>query len=73
MDVLEYIAYHHGYGGGWGNWIAHMAVSALIHSLIYGFVFRLMHHLTFGEAAVLVVVVLVLLFGWGQSRDRRGW
>jgi hypothetical protein len=65
--------YHYGYGGGWTDWLGHMAISAVVHALIYSLIFRLMHDLTFGQAAVLVVIVLVALFMWGRSRDRRGW
>lgn len=63
--------YHHGYGGG--GWIANMAISAVVHSLIYSVVFRMMRHLTLPEAILLVGVVLALLFAWSRSRDRRGW
>ncbi len=75
MNDLMMLAYHHGYGygGGWSNWIAHVAVSSLIHALIYGVVFKLMHQLTLGEAVVLAVVVIGCIVMWGRSRDRRGW
>lgn len=59
--------------GGMSEWIAHMAISAAIHAVIYGFVFRLMHQLTLEQDAVLVVVVLGVLFLWGRTRDGRGW
>jgi hypothetical protein len=45
----------------------------VIHALIYGLVFKLMHRLTLGEAVVLVVAVLVVVFMWSRSRNRRGW
>lgn len=67
------LAYHHGYGGGWSDWIAHTAISSLIHALIYGTVFKLMYQLTLGEAAVLAVVVIGCIVMWGRSGDRRGW
>ncbi len=41
--------------------------------MIYGFVFRLMGHLTLQQDAVLVAVVLGVAFLWARSRDRRGW
>ena len=63
-------AHHH---GGMTDWIAHMAISSVIHAVIYGFVFRLMGHLTLQQDAVLVVVVLGVAFLWARSRDRRGW
>jgi hypothetical protein len=65
--------YVHSYGGGWSDWIAHMVLSSVIHAIIYRFVFQLMHRLTLGQAAVLVVVVLAVLFMWGRSRDQRRW
>ena len=67
------LSYAHHHGGGMTDWIAHMAISSVIHAVIYGFVFRLMHHLTLEQDAVLVVVVLGVLFLWGRTRDRRGW
>ncbi|HEX2940838.1 MAG TPA: hypothetical protein VHO91_07305 [Rhodopila sp.] len=73
MNSLFLAAYHHAYshGGGWADWIAHSAVSALIHAVIYGTVFKLMHRLTLGEAVVLALVVVAVLFIWGRSRDGR--
>ena len=73
MNNLLLLAYQHSHNSGWTDWIAHRAVSAVIHAVIYGFVFRLMHQLTISQAAVLVVVVLGCLFMWSRSRDRRGW
>jgi Flp pilus assembly protein TadB len=75
MTELVFLAYRHayGYGGGWTDWIAHTALSSVIHALIYGLVFKLMHRLTLGEAVVLVVAVLVVVFMWSRSRNRRGW
>ncbi len=74
MGPLFFLAYHHAHHAyGWTDWLAHVAVASLVHALIYGFVFRLMHHLTLGQAAVLVVVVLGCLFMWTRARDRRGW
>ncbi len=67
------LSYAHHHGGGMTDWIAHMAISSVIHAVIYGFVFRLMHQLTLEQDAVLVVVVLGVLFLWGRTRDRRGW
>ncbi|MGI4976787.1 MAG: hypothetical protein ACRYG6_07575 [Janthinobacterium lividum] len=69
--TLSY-AHHHG-GGGMTDWIAHMAISSVIHAVIYGFVFRLMAHLTLQQDAVLVAAVLGVVFVWARSRDRRGW
>jgi hypothetical protein len=65
-------AYHHYFFDG-GGWLAHMIFSAAIHAVIYSFIFRLIHHLTTGELAALVVVGLVGLFMWNRTRDRRLW
>ena len=71
--TLLFLFYAHHHGAGMTNWIAHMAISSVIHAVIYGFVFRLMGHLTLQQNAVLVVVVLGVAFVWARSRDRRGW
>ncbi|WP_428376031.1 hypothetical protein [Lichenicoccus sp.] len=72
--------FHHAYGSGYGyhhvhggGWVAGMVVSALVHALIYGVVFRLMRHLTMPEAILLAGGGLLLVFMWSRSRDRRGW
>ncbi len=67
------LSYAHHHGGGMTDWIAHMAISSVIHAVIYGFVFRLMGHLTLSQDAMLVAVVLGVAFVWARSRDRRGW
>jgi hypothetical protein len=73
MNGLHLVAYyHHSYGGGWTNWIAHIAVSSIIHAVIYGAVFRLMHRLTLGEDGVLAAGVLFIVFILGRASDRRG-
>jgi hypothetical protein len=53
--------------------MAHVAVSSLIHAMVYGVVFRILRGLSLPEVVALVGVVLVVLFAWGRSRDRRGW
>ena len=67
------LSYAHHYGGGMTDWIAHMAISSVIHAVVYGFMFRLMRHLTLGQDAVLVAVVFGVAFVWARSRDRHGW
>jgi hypothetical protein len=69
---LMMAAYHHGHvhSSGWTDWITHRVVSAVIHSVIYGAVFKLMHRLTLGEAVVLTLTVVAMLFLWARSRDR---
>ena len=71
MNHLAFLAYHH--GGNWSEWIAHRVVSAVIHGVIYSFIFKLMRHMSTGEAAVLVMVVLTVLFVWSRSGRPRGW
>ncbi len=71
MNHLAFLAYHHAYG--WTDWLTHVAVSRLVHALIYSFAFRLMHDLTLGQAAVLVAIILGCLFMWTRARDRRRW
>ncbi len=73
MSDLTLLAYHHSYGGGTVDWITHMAVSSVIHALIYGLVFKVMHQLTMGQAVVLAVVVIGCIVMWGRARDRREW
>ena len=73
MNLLTFLAYHYGHSSNWSDWIAHRVVSAVIHGVIYGFIFKLMRHVSTGEAAVLVVVVLAALFMWSRSGRRRGW
>ncbi len=71
MSDLYLLAYH--YGGGWTDWLGHMALSAVIHALIYSVIFRMIHDLTLGQAVVVALVVLAAIFLWGRARDRRGW
>ncbi len=66
------LAYHHGFGyGGATDWLTHMVLSTVVHALIYSFIFRLLRHLSLGEEAVLVGIVLVGILMWGRRRDRR--
>jgi len=71
-DVLL-LAYQHGYGGGWSDWIAHRVVSAVIHAFIYGAVFKPLRQMTLTEALVIAGVVILVVFAFGRSRDRRSW
>ncbi len=72
MTQMTLLAYHHGFAYG-GGWIAHMVVSSAIHAVIYSFMFRLLHHLTTGEMALLVIALVVGLLMWSRARDRRTW
>jgi inner membrane protein involved in colicin E2 resistance len=65
--------HHYGYGGGMTDWMAHVAILAVIHGLIYGLIFKVMNQLTLAQAVILIVVVLAVMFMWGRARDRRGW
>lgn len=62
--------YHHADTVGW---LLRSIENAIIHALIFGLVFRLMRQLTLGQAVLLVVVVLGVMFLWARSRDRRRW
>lgn len=73
MNQLTALAYSHAYSSGWTDWITHRVVSAVIHAVIYGAVFKLMRHMTTGEAIVLACVVIGALFMWSRARDRREW
>ncbi len=53
--------------------MGHRATLTVIHAVIYGFVFRLMGHLTLAQDALVVCVVLAVALMWGRARDRRGW
>ena len=77
---VRQVMFHHAHGGGYGygyhhggGWVANMVVSALVHSLIYGVVFRLMRHLTIPEAILIAGGGLLLVFMWQRSSSRRGW
>ena len=61
--------FHRGYGSG--SWITNMVMSALVHSLIYGLVFRAMRHLTLPEAVLLVGAGIILVYTWSRARERR--
>lgn len=61
------------YGYGWTDWLGHTVISAIVHALIYSTIFRLLHHLTLEQAALLVIVVLGVLFVLARARDRRQW
>jgi uncharacterized membrane protein len=70
VNGLHLLAYYHrgyGYAGGWSSWIAHIAVMSMIHAVIYGVVFRLMHRLTLGEDVVLAAFVLFVVFMLGRA------
>jgi len=73
MSDALLLAYRHGYSGGWSDWIAHRMVSAVIHAFNYGAVFKLLRQVTLTEALVIAGVVILLVFAFGRSRDRRSW
>jgi hypothetical protein len=58
----------HAFGGGW---LTHMIVSSVIHAMIYSVIFRLLSHLSLGEAVLLVVVVIAVLYGASRANARR--
>ena len=60
--------YPHAFGGGW---LTHMIVSSAIHAMIYSVIFRLLDHLSLGEAVLLVVVVIAVLYSVNRTNTRR--
>jgi O-antigen/teichoic acid export membrane protein len=68
-----FVHHHYGYGGGMTDWMEHIAISAVIHGLIYALIFKVMHQLALAQVVPLVIAVLALMFMWGRARDRRGW
>ena len=65
--------YHHAYHSyGTSDWVTHMIVSAVVHSLIYGVIFKLMRSLSMPEAIVLVGLGLLGVYWWSRRRDRMG-
>lgn len=62
--------YHHADNVGW---LIRSIENAVVHALIFGLVFRLLRQLTLGEAVVLVVAILAVMFLWARARDRRRW
>lgn len=73
LTLLAYRSYGYGHSSGMVGWLTHVLVSAVIHGLIYALIFKVMHNLTLGQAAVLVVVVIGVIFMWGRSRRRSVW
>jgi|GEM_PF-3889618 len=69
MTDLLLLAYSH--GGSMVGHFTNMVVSAIVHGVMYAFLFRLMRHLSLGEGLVLVVVVIGALYLFSQARDRR--
>jgi hypothetical protein len=60
-DVGAVLFYHPGLG-----WL----VSAVVHAVIYGAIFRIMHHLTLTQAIIVLVIVLGGAALWMRSRGR---
>ena len=69
---MSMLAYHFG-GGGSVDWLVHMVVGAVINGLVWSVIFRLVSHLTLGQAALLAVVVIGGMFLWARNRDRARW
>ena len=71
-DLLS-ARYGYGYGYGWTDWLSHTVISAVVHALIYSTVFRLLRHVTTGQAVLLVLVLLGGMFVLARARDRQRW
>ena len=48
-----------------------MIVSSMIHAMIYSVIFRLLDHLSLGQAVLLVVIVIAVLYGLNRNNARR--
>lgn len=66
-------AYTHHYADH-GSWLGHTLVSAVIHGLIYGVIFRLFRGMPLGEVLLIAVVGLLVVAGgywwWTARRER---
>ena len=69
MNPLAFLAYYQ--GTSWSDWIAHRTVSAIIHVVIYGFVFKLMRQISTGEAPALELCYLGTVPDEGPHRHAR--
>ncbi|MBU2755251.1 hypothetical protein HFU84_08635 [Acidithiobacillus sp. CV18-2] len=68
-------AHHYAHAGtvDHGSWLGHTIVSAIIHGLIYGAIFRLFRGMSLTEVLVIAVVGLLVVGGgywwWNSRRD----
>ena len=73
-SVVYHNAVHHGTGlhQTMGSWLGHTIVSAVIHGLIYGAVFRLMRGMSIDEALLVAILGIAVVGGgwWLWSRRR---
>ena len=69
MNEILVLAYSH--SGSMVDYFTHTVVSAVVHGVIYSFLFRLMRHLSLGEGLVLVVAVLAAMYLFSRAQDRR--
>lgn len=67
-------AYYHAASSG-NHWLIHTIVSAVIHGLVYGAIFRLMRGMSIGEALLVAVAGVAVVGGgwwlWTQKRRCR--
>lgn len=54
---LSFLAYAYAHTGT-STWLAHMVVSSLVHALIYGVIFKLIHSLGLGGGLLLAMTVI---------------
>ncbi|MCY0872987.1 MAG: hypothetical protein OWQ56_09875 [Acidithiobacillus caldus] len=64
--------WHHVYHPGSAHWLANTIVSALIHGLIYGAIFRIMRDMNTGEALLTAVLGIAFIGGAWWLWNRRG-
>ncbi len=68
----HYAAYTYHYADH-GSWLGHTIISAIIHGLIYGAIFRLFRGMSLGEALVIAIAGLLVVGGgywwWNMRRN----
>ncbi|MBU2721794.1 hypothetical protein [Acidithiobacillus ferridurans] len=72
----HHAAYAHHFGGfhaDHGSWLGHSIVSAVIHGLIYGAIFRLFRGIPLGEVLVIAIIGVLVVGGgywlWNARRN----
>lgn len=51
--------------------VGHMILSAVIHGLIYGLIFKVFHHLGMAVAALITVLGIGAIWFWARNREGR--
>lgn len=56
--------YSHATSSEGSQWLAHTIVSAIIHGLIYGAIFRLFRDMGLGEVLLVAALGILVIVGW---------